>query len=297
MATIGIVIVNFNAGEHLARCLASLDAGLGNHDWAGVVIDNASTDGSAESACGAGRVELVHSSENVGFARAVNRAASHVAGEYLLLVNPDCRLTAGCVDPLVDELATYPRCGVVAPNVVNESGVPDGNARGDPSVLTGIFGRSSALRRLLPPGTLSTRHVVLPSSLPPGSASTEVDWVAGSCALVRREAFEAVGGFDERYFLYWEDADLCRRLRAAGWTTRYRTDSLVTHVGGQSARRASGLATREFHRSAYLYYKTHVARSAWDPRRGAAAILLGVRQVVIRSLRTPGERHTGRQRR
>jgi len=283
MATIGIVIVNFNAGEHLARCLGSLDEGLGGHQWAAAVVDNASADGSAEFALGRPGVELVRSNANVGFARAVNLGTSHVTGELLLLVNPDCRLTLGCVDPLVEELATHPSCGIAAPAVVNEAGLPDGNARGDPSMLTGLFGRSSLLRRLMPRAGLARRNVVLPSGLPPGSVSDEVDWVAGSCALMRRKAFDAVGGFDERYFLYWEDADLCRRLRTAGWRVRFRTDAVVVHAGGCSARGSPGLATREFHRSAYLYYTTHVARSPWDPRRGAAAILLGVRQLVVGS--------------
>lgn len=283
MAALAIVIVNFNAGEHLARCLASLAPSLEGHEWQAVVVDNASTDGSAAAARDADpRVKLVESGANVGFARAVNAGAHHAGGEYLLLLNPDCRLGPGVVDALVAELEAHPTCGVAAPGVVDEDGAPQGNARGDPSLLTGLFGRSSPLRRLLPGARVSRQNVILPAALPPAEVSVTVDWVAASCALVRRAAFDAVHGLDEGYFLYWEDADFCRRLRNAGWTTRFRPGTTVVHVGGQSARRAPALAAREFHRSAYRYYATHVAPFPLDPRRAIARALLGVRALVSR---------------
>jgi GT2 family glycosyltransferase len=96
--------------------------------------------------------------------------------------------------------------------------------------------------------------------------STEVEWVSGACMLCRRSALDVVGGFDERYFLYWEDADLCRRLRSCGITIRHVPASEVVHAGGQSSRTAQALAIRAFHSSAYTYYATHVARSALGRR-------------------------------
>lgn len=293
MAAVGVVIVNFNAGEHLARCVGSLAPSLANHDWQAVVVDNASADGSAGAAREAGpRVALVESGANVGFARAVNAGAGHVGGEFLLLLNPDCRLEPGVVDALVAELEAHPACGVAAPGVVDEDGTPQGNARGDPSMLTGLFGRSSRLRRWLPGARASRQNVILPSTLAPGETSIAVDWVAASCALVRRTAFDAVGGLDEGYFLYWEDADFCRRLRRAGWTTRFRPGVTVVHVGAASAREAPALAAREFHRSAYRYYRTHVAPSAWDPRRWLTAALLAGRYLVLYSSAGPRGRRT-----
>jgi GT2 family glycosyltransferase len=102
--------------------------------------------------------------------------------------------------------------------------------------------------------------------------------------LIRRSALASVGGFDEGYFLYWEDADLCRRLRNAGWETRYSTVAVVTHDVGQSSKNARGLANREFHRSAYRYFSTHVAPRKWHPLRIPAWLLLTLRGTV-RSLR------------
>lgn len=275
---VSLVIVNYNAGRHLAACLASVGDALAGVDWQAIVVDNASSDGSggAVAQC-APRATLVEAGTNLGFARAANLGASHASAPLLLFLNPDCRLRSNPLPPLLDELAAYPRCAVVAPTVADEDGTPQGNARGDPDMLTGLFGRTSTLRRVLPGTALSRRNVVAARHDEPPGRSLEVDWVSGSCMLVRRDAFGEVGGFDGRYFLYWEDADLCRRLRGAGWTTRFRPDATVIHVGGQSARSAPGLALRAFHRSAFLYYRTHVAPSPLDPRRGIAALLLALR--------------------
>ena len=119
--------------------------------------------------------------------------------------------------------------------------------------------------------------MLIPETRQESQSATSVDWVSGSCVLVRREAFNEISGFDERYFLYWEDADLCRRLRNAGWTIRFRPDARVVHVGARSSRTAKALAIRAFHRSAYLYYATHVAQSQWSARRWLATGLLFAR--------------------
>ena len=140
-------------------------------------------------------------------------------------------------------------------------------------MMTGLFGRSSLLSRLFPSARLARRNVLGADS----RAAVSVDWVSGSCILVRREAFSEIGGFDERYFLYWEDADLCRRLRNAGWSIRFRPDTRVVHVGARSSRTVKPLAIRAFHRSAYLYYATHVAPSRLSARRWLAAGLLFAR--------------------
>ena len=107
--------------------------------------------------------------------------------------------------------------------------------------------------------------------------SAVVDWVSGACFMVRREAFASVGGFDERYFLYWEDADLCRRLRTAGYEIRHAPGAVAVHQVGQSSRRAKGASVRAFHASAYRYYCTHVAPHPLDPRRVVARVLLAAR--------------------
>jgi N-acetylglucosaminyl-diphospho-decaprenol L-rhamnosyltransferase len=293
------IIVNYNSGRHLAECLNSLDAGLSGFNWEVVVVDNASTDDSeavadqdesisrtgrqnigpvnAASDSGKKRVRLVRLRTNTGFAAGANRGARMATADLLLFINPDCLAPPGFLEPLLHELDTHPRRAAVAPCVINEDGSPQGNARGDPTMMTGLFGRSTLLSRLFPSARLARRNVLSPLTPQESQAAASVDWVSGACLLVRREAFNQVGGFDERYFLYWEDADLCRRLRNAGWSIRFRPDARVVHVGARSSRTAKPLAIRAFHRSAYLYYATHVAQSQWSARRWLAAALLFAR--------------------
>jgi GT2 family glycosyltransferase len=104
-----------------------------------------------------------------------------------------------------------------------------------------------------------------------------VDWLSGACVLARREALAAEGGFDERYFLYWEDADLCRRLRTRGYEVRYVPAASAVHRVGHSSRTARAPSVRAFHESAYLYYATHVAPGALNPKRLLARALLALR--------------------
>jgi N-acetylglucosaminyl-diphospho-decaprenol L-rhamnosyltransferase len=282
---VSIVIVNYNTGAYLARCLASLADGCDGLAWDAAVVDNGSTDGSERAADGLSKqIRLTRTRRNLGFARAANVGARQTSAPHILLLNPDCRLSPGSVTPLLTELARHRECQVVAPLVVDEGGTPQGNARGNPTMMTGLLGRTSLIRRLFPRLSGVTRNVV---SVGAGHAedSREVDWVSGACCLVRRSAFEAVGGFDERYFLYWEDADFCRRLRLAGGTIRFRPDrrAPVVHTGGRSSASAGQLAIRAFHASAYRYYATHVAPSRLNPGRWAAWAILKIRSAVMSS--------------
>ena len=287
---ISAIIVNYNSGPHLGTCVASLATGLAGFTWEIVVVDNASSDGSEavadqgqSSHFGTGGVRLVRLPTNTGFAVGANLGARTGAANVLLFINPDCRVAPGFLNPLLAELHASPRHAAVAPCVFNEDGSPQGNARGDPTMMTGLFGRSTLLSRLFPSVRVARRNVLRPEN----QAARSVDWVSGSCVLVRRDAFSAIGGFDERYFLYWEDADLCRRLRNAGWEIRFRPDAGVVHVGARSSRTVKPLAIRAFHRSAYLYYASHVAPSRWSARRWLAAGLLlarcGMRLLMTRS--------------
>ncbi len=143
-------------------------------------------------------------------------------------------------------------------------------------MLTGLFGRTTVLRRVLPDLAVSRRNVVSDSAVRNGPAGVTVDWLSGACMLARREALRNVNGFDERYFLYWEDADLCRRLRARGYDVRYVPSGTAIHRVGHSSRSVRASAIRAFHESAYLYYATHVASGAL-PKRWLARMLLTAR--------------------
>jgi GT2 family glycosyltransferase len=275
--TIAAVIVNFNAGQDLRAALQSIAAEASGREWEAVVVDNASSDGSAAIAKEFGpRVGLLCNRENVGFGRAVNQGVRATSAPAVLIMNPDCRLQPGSLATMQAELDAHRDCAVVGPRVLDPDGSVQGSARGDPDMWTGLFGRTSTLRRLLPWLPVSVRNV-RPADEMRGASSAIADWVSGACMLVRREAFESVGGFDERYFLYWEDADLCRRLRARGYHVRYVPGADVVHHVGRSSRTARADSIRAFHASAYRYYTTHVAPAALNPKRLLARVLLSAR--------------------
>jgi GT2 family glycosyltransferase len=278
-AQCSIIIVNYNAGDHLARCLASLAPALTDWTWQAIVVDNASQDGSADHALAHGdRVRLVRSETNIGFGAGVNLGAAQTRDPLILLLNPDAELEAGTVTALAAELDRHPECAIIGPGILNDDGSVQGSARGDPTLLTGLFGRTTGLTRLFPGSRVARRNIVSADLVPASDRSIEVDWVSGACMLLRRDAFDDAGGFDPAYFLYWEDADLCRRLRQRGRTIRYYPGVRVRHTVGVSSGTARPASIRHFHESALRYYTRHVARTA--PERWLATALLRTREWV-----------------
>ena len=274
-AEVAAVVVNYNAGTELRLALQSVADAMGAATWEAVVVDNASSDGSAAAAEGFGpHVRLIRNAANVGFSRGINQGVAASTAPLVLIMNPDCRVSRDALDTLRSELAAAAGCAIVGPRILNPDGSPQGSARGDPDMLTGLFGRTSRLRLALPWLPVSKRNVVAEST---GPGSVVVDWVSGACMLARRDALAAVGGFDERYFLYWEDADLCRRLRARGYHIRYVPHATAIHRVGQSSRTARAASVRAFHESAYRYYATHVAPGTLNPKRLLAKALLAAR--------------------
>ena len=266
------VIVNYNAGPELASALQSIADEMDGRGWEAIVVDNASTDGSSNLASVfAPHARVVRNAVNVGFGRGVNQGVAASTAPFILIMNPDCRLEHGALATMRAELEGRQRCAIVGPRVLDPDGSEQGSARGDPDMLTGLFGRTGLLRNLLPSSSVSRRNVVS------NGASATVDWVSGACMLVRRAAFEEVGGFDARYFLYWEDADLCRRLRAGGHEIRYVPAATAVHRVGHSSKTARAASIKAFHQSAYLYYATHVAPGALNPKRAIARALLAAR--------------------
>ena len=283
------VLVNYNAGAELERAIRSISDELAGHAWEGVVVDNASIDGSTVAVeTFAGHVRLINNSTNAGFARGVNQGVAATSAPYVLIMNPDCRLMAGAIGALRAVLDAHPQCAIVGPRILNPDGSVQGSARGDPDMLTGLFGRTGILRRVVPFMSIARRNVVVDEAIRSGQDSVVVDWLSGACMLARRDALAAVNGFDERFFLYWEDADLCRRLRARGYHVRYAPGATAIHRVGQSSRTARASAIRAFHESAYLYYATHVAPAPLSPKRAVARAILHTRcwvQLMAASFR------------
>ena len=275
---VAAVLVNYNAGDELRRALQSFADEMTGRPWEAVVVDNASVDGSGAIAEEfAPHARLIRNTANVGFGRGVNQGIAASRAPLILIMNPDCRLVAGAIDALSAQLRAHDACAIVGPRILDPDGSVQGSARGDPDMFTGLFGRTSLFRRLLPGLAVAKRNVVTGEVADTKDASVLVDWLSGACMLARRDALEQVGAFDERYFLYWEDADLCRRLRKRGWHVRYVPGATAVHRVGHSSRTARASSIRAFHASAYLYYATHVAPGAANPKRLLARLLLSAR--------------------
>ena len=265
---VSVLVVNYRAYAELDCCLHSLldQAGLSSV----IVVDHASVrDQCAALEARYPNVTWLARHDNPGFGAGVNFAARQASGDYLYVVNPDAVVGAGAVLALSRWLDTHPNVGVAGSLVRDSDGTIQGSARRFPTFSTLFAGRSSWLTRRFPANPLSRMNVL---TGPHVTEPRQVDWVSGASMMIRRKAFDAVGGFDERYFLYWEDADFCRRLLSCGWHTAYVPQAEIVHHGSRSSR--SQLRPMvAFHRSAFRYYFTHSGRLGTLASPFAAAVL------------------------
>ena len=247
--TVTVVIVGYRAYAELELCLAS----LARHEPSVpvVVIDHAADLAEASRLSAAFPHVLYRAShENRGFGGGVNAAARAMGPGPLLILNPDCELTMPLVAPLLSILERNPSAGVVGGLVRESDGSLQASARRFPDMTTGLAGRTSWLSRIAPGNPLTRRNL----TTEPTSGLRQVDWVSGALMLIRRETFDAIGGFDERFFLYWEDADFCKRAADAGWTTWYAPVAEVVHRTARASRYAPVRSQAAFHVSAFRYY-------------------------------------------
>ena len=287
MNTLSVIIVNWNAGRALDDCLASLFASKPVGALEVLLVDNASTDGSqARAARDYPGIKILQNAENRGFAPGANQGLEWAVGELMLLLNPDAMLQPSTLSLLVDFMNEHPEAAVVGPRLLNPDGTVQGSARRDPSPWTGLFGRDAPLTRLFPNNPVSRRE--LPNLCHVGDAPLEVDWISGACLLVRRAAYEQVGGLDERFFLFWEDADWCRRFRRAGWKVYYLPTAVGTHRVGVSRAQRPMRSAIDFHRSAYRFYRKHHLSSPFHPMiiPLAAGLLISFGTRALRAVRT-----------
>lgn len=254
------LIVHYRTYPDLDRCLAALEQHEPSLDV--VVVDYESEHEQLQQVCG-GRphVRVVACAGNHGFAAGVNLAANEAAAApYFLILNPDTTLEAPLGAHLRAAFEPGSDIGVVGPLIRETDGGIQASARRFPGFSTVLGGRSTWLTRHAPGNPFSAGNLLTgPEVTRPISA----DWVSGACMAVRREAFAAVGGFDEGFFMYWEDADFCRRALLAGWRTLYDPTISVRHLTGRASRRSPGQMQRAFHRSVFRYYLKHGGPWAW----------------------------------
>ena len=248
---VAVVVVSFNAREALVACLDSLARDAGSR-LETVVVDNASDDGSAVAA--AERPDpprVIANPDNVGFSRACNQGMRATTAPLVLFLNPDATVTKGAIGVLAGRLDDQPDVGAVGPLTRQ----PDGTVQVSTGPDLTLSGERRQRRLVL--GVRDRAPEALRKAAAAHAHEHDADWVSGACLMARREALEAVGGFDEAFFLYEEDADLCRRLRAAGWRVVFTPAAEVRHELGRSMEQAPERARHEYHRSHLLYYRKH----------------------------------------
>lgn len=248
---VSVILVSYNTRDDLLRTLDAL------HERAGVpvevlVVDNASADRSAEAVEQAfPQVRVLANRENAGFGRANNQALRLARAPYVLLLNPDCELRPGALQALVARLEAEADVAAVAPRTLNADGTPQVS-----------FGPALGLvsewrQRRLVDGVRRRRAGALRRADALTRREHEPDWLSAACLLARTEALRAVGGFDEEFFLYEEDVDLCVRLRRAGWRLVHTASAEARHHLGRATGQAPARTRLIYQRSHLLYYRKH----------------------------------------
>jgi N-acetylglucosaminyl-diphospho-decaprenol L-rhamnosyltransferase len=243
-----VVTVNYRSWPYTLRCIDSLYA-TGYEDFEVVVVDN---DQEAPPEI-AHPVRLIRNPENVGFARACNQGTYASKGENVMFINPDTLVENGFFESLEEFLDENPKAGVVGPRIVGEEGDVQLTARKELSFISGFLGRTSLLTRLFPKNPLVKRLFPAAEKL---TGPTVVDWISGTCMAVRRRTLDEIGPMDERFFMYFEDADLCRRAREAGWLVYYLPQIEIFHHSGASSQNRPR-AIWDLHKSAFIYHRKY----------------------------------------
>ena len=245
---VAVLIINYRTYDALDRCLTSLRPYTADDDE--VVVVDWVTDAVQREAVAARHpsVRFLPREDNLGFSAGVNLASKVTTAPVLLLLNPDTEVEGPIVRALSQWLEAHPETAAAGPRVLNTDRTIQPSARRFPGLTTVLGGRSTWLTRRFPNNWFSRRNLL--------HDQREVDWLSGSCFATPRAVFDRLGGLDETFFMYWEDADYCRRAKALGLKCHHLPTTEVIHIGGLSSAQNGARSIREFHRSAFqLYWK------------------------------------------
>jgi len=281
---LSFITVNYCTPDLITLLVESIEQSPPPVPWEIIVVDNKSPDGSAEViAREHPNIKFLPMDKNYGFGCGNNRGAEVAEGRIIVLINSDCEIKEESFGKGIEFLDNNPEVGVLGLKVLTSEGELEQTARGFPDASTGLFGRSTFLGKIAQKfgktqkGGMAGKNLMTdPDAVEPYA----VDWVSGALMMIKRECWEKVGGFDEDYFMYWEDADLCYRAKKAGYKTYYFPCSEVTHRPGSSSAKNPCPPIDWFHDSAYLYVCKHVSPGpsflrgfSWCALKARAALL------------------------
>jgi GT2 family glycosyltransferase len=257
MTLVSIILVNYNGKKIIQDCLQSLRQF--NHTILSeiIVVDNASEDGSPELICEHfPEVKLIRESVNHGFGKGNNIGAKIAQGEYILFLNTDTILTCDFLPQLLAVMDKNPQVGIVAPKLLNQ----DGSLQISTSPALGVWGEFLAQRRSSRYHQGKNKQYIERKF----SQQQEVDLVVGAALLIRQKLFEQLRGFDENFFMYFEEADLCQRAQYLGWKIIYEPGVSLIHLHGASTKKLPQQMLLEYRRSQVYYYQKH--RPLWEQK-------------------------------
>jgi N-acetylglucosaminyl-diphospho-decaprenol L-rhamnosyltransferase len=278
------IIVGINSREYVRKCLASLrSADWGAYTHSVIYVDNASSDRSLEMVRAEfPEVMVIANQQNVGFCAACNQGAAAVESRYVYLLNNDTILFPESVRLLAEFLECTPRAGAAGNRLLNPDLTDQWSARRFPTWINAIFGRRTVFGRLFP-RSHAVRDYLYKDQFAQGRPFA-VDWIPGSCTLVRSEAYSQSGGLPEDMH-YWSDAVFCDRLRKLGWDIYVIPDAKLVHYEGQGTGGKTATVRRwlifDFHRGAYRFYCEHFALGRYSPVRWFAGAVLETRARVL----------------
>ena len=276
---VSVIVVSYNVEKLILPCLRSVLRNNFRLKTEVIVVDNHSSDRTANIVTAEfPQVHLIANNENRGFSRANNQAIALAKGRYLFLLNPDAEALEDAIEQMVSFMDKQSEIGIVGPRIYNPDLTIQGSARGFPDITTAFFGRTSIWTRIFPTNPLSRKNV--PLLQPDLDQPQNVDWVSGAAMMIRREALDQIGLFSEDYFLFWEDADLCYRMKQASWLVTYYPGAKVIHHVGESVRREQAKSIIEFHKSAYVWYRKYRVKSSWGMMSILASSGLFLRMIV-----------------
>jgi hypothetical protein len=229
-SSISVVIVSWNVRDLLRQCLQAVLAQTGRHQV--IVVDNASTDGTLEMLrADFPEILIVANRENRGYTGGNNQGFQLASGKYILVLNPDTRLQPGAIVTMQAFLEGHPAVAVVGPRLLWPDGSVQSSRRRFPTLMIDLL-ENAVVQRFWAVNVVLNRYYCndLPNDVP-----QPVDWVVGACIMLRREVVEQIGGFDEGYFMYSEEADWCFRAKAAGWEVWHLPEAAIIHYHGKSS--------------------------------------------------------------
>jgi len=249
-AIASIIVVNYNSYPAIVECLRSIQAQIQALPYELIVVDNASSDDSvAQITAQIPDCRIVQLANNVGFGAGNNAGVRVASGEYLFFLNPDTVLLEDSLKILLQKIAKNPKVGIVAPRIT----YPDGRLQLSTAWEISLIGEYKT-RKQLADYERGNHQAEITAAY---AGDRAVDIVLGSAFLMTKALFQAVSGFDEQFFMYFEESDLCQRVRARGYQILYTPDTTVVHLHGTSVKKIPDKMIVEYRRSQLYYYRKH----------------------------------------